>query len=102
MFAGCRKKRKSIGVKRVIVGYICKKCLSKHQTREFIKKHNIKPKKGQRMREAIREKAKQAQITLPSISRPRSDKTPTAQASMKDKIRRFLTKDRFFKRKGSE
>ena len=42
-------------VVKVVVGYVCNKCLSKHRRAEFIKKHQIKPAFGQRVGDSIRE-----------------------------------------------
>jgi hypothetical protein len=42
-FEGKGKNRKSLGIRPVIVGYGCKKCVGKHERNEFIKQHSIKP-----------------------------------------------------------
>jgi hypothetical protein len=59
VFEGKGKNRKSLGVKPVLVGYGCKKCVGKHERSEFIKQHSIKPAPGQRMIEAVRNKIKE-------------------------------------------
>ena len=54
---GRRSERKPIGEKTVIVGYACKKCDIQDRRQKFIREQKIQPKPGQRMMEAIREKA---------------------------------------------
>ena len=50
-------------VKKVVVGYACKKCVNKHDLKKFVKEHNIKPKIGQRVKDAVRDKLKKKEVS---------------------------------------
>ena len=56
VFEGKGRNKKSLGIRPVVVGYGCKKCVGKHERSEFIKQHSIKPAPGQRIGDAIKEK----------------------------------------------
>lgn len=58
-FEGRGRNKKSLGMKRQIIGYACKKCVDGYHRAEFIKEHKIKPGPGQRIKNAIREKLKE-------------------------------------------
>ena len=45
--------RRELITKKIIIGYGCKSCLKKEVYRDFIKKHNIKQKSGEKMRHAV-------------------------------------------------
>lgn len=66
MFTGKGLKRKSIGVKRVVIGYACSKCQTKYHKAKFISEHKVVQKPGQRIQDAI-EKMKESLrlVTLP-------------------------------------
>lgn len=56
VFEGKGRKKKSLGILPVLVGYGCWKCVGKHDRAHFIEKHSIKQEPGQRIRDAIRSK----------------------------------------------
>ncbi|RJO64184.1 MAG: hypothetical protein C4540_04705 [Candidatus Omnitrophota bacterium] len=56
VFEGKGRKKKSLGVLPVLVGYGCWKCVGKHDRAQFIEKHSIKQEPGQRIVHAIRSK----------------------------------------------
>lgn len=58
VFEGRGKKRKSLGWKKVVIGYACKKCYAKARRMQFVEKHQVRQRPGQRISEAIREKTK--------------------------------------------
>lgn len=97
VFIGVGKKRKSRGIKKVIVGYVCKKCFGKHKTQEFIKKHKIEAKQGQSMKEAIGDKIKKLRMKRPPMMR--YPKPP--EGTGWNKVKKW-TKEKFFKPKGRE
>ncbi len=70
MFEGKGKNRKSVGPKRVVVGYICKKCLGKHRQQEFIKEFKIHQSPGQKIRDAIKDKVQEMKIKAQNKPRP--------------------------------
>lgn len=95
VFQGAGLKRKSLGKKKVVVGYICRKCTRTYSKQDFIQRHNIKPKKGQRLQEAMAAKAKELKMARSSIIKPGLTKKQTGW----DKVKGW-TKDRFFKKRG--
>ena len=50
--------RRELVTKKIIIGYGCKSCLHKESYRDFIKKHNIKQKPGQKLRNAVNDQIK--------------------------------------------
>jgi len=62
VFEGRGKNRKSLGIKPVLVGYVCGKCDSKRQRGQFIKQHGLKQKPGQRMITSIKNKLEELKL----------------------------------------
>jgi hypothetical protein len=97
VFEGKGKKRKSIGHQQVITGYGCRWCVEKHAVRQFIKQHNIKPRHGQRLMDAVRNKAEELKKAAKfNVARPQQQKI-----GKWEKIKGW-TKSRFFKRGGQK
>lgn len=98
VFEDKRKNRKSLGIKPVLVGYACHKCIGKHQRDEFIKEHSIKPAPGQSIMDAVRAKIKDLKMK-PKYAPPTQQK-PKPKGGW-EKVRGW-TKQMFFKKKGRE
>lgn len=91
VFKGKGKNKKSLGIKSVVVGYVCFKCVGKHKRSEFIKEHSIKPAPGQRMTDAIKNKIRDLKM-MPE--HPTKRIKPKSGFKVKDWI-----KKKFFKGK---
>jgi len=69
VFEGKGKNKKSLGIRPVLVGYACSKCIQKHELSQFIKEHNIKPGSGQRLMDAVRKKAEELKLKRIPVNR---------------------------------
>jgi len=98
VFTGKGKNRKSLGIRPVVVGYTCKKCVGKYQREEFIKQHSINPAPGQSIMDAINTKIKQLKVA-PKYKPPHRQDKP--QPKGWERIKN-ITKNIFFKKRGRE
>ena len=96
IFKGSGRKKKSLGIQRVIIGFACKRCMGSYKRESLIKRHNIKQKEGQRMDDAIREKMKKVSqnAVVDRIHRQAPKPKPTFWQKSKNLVNRITGKGR--------
>ena len=74
VFEGRGRNKKSLGKKRQIIGYACRKCVDTYHRAEFIKEHKLKPGPGQRIKDLIKKKI--AELKLAASVKLNAPATP--------------------------
>lgn len=92
VFVGSGKKRRSLGVRQVVVGHVCAVCVKEHKVRELIKKHRVKQEPGETVKAAVRrmfeDKKPKEEVKEKGLL---SDKTITVDPAGKDSASVLIT-----------